>query len=180
MELYYSCYGRYYEQKDLDTVKLLAEKQAMENIQESICSSLWLYKDGCLVETSTETWNSDPKQNTMNIQDWRQLEWFKLRQSQRLWCTERHEAARHTVSTALTQEESFLYIARKGFVLTWLLLGPKRILVKGSQFCTYSISKSIFLRSELLKIMTFQDLRAYVLKCFNKKKFVRVPCTHYL
>lgn len=39
--------------------------------------------------------------------------WFRWRQSQRLWCIDTHEAARHTMSTALIQEENFLHTTRQ-------------------------------------------------------------------
>lgn len=123
-----------FEQDEFDTMKLLAEKQTMlrQHLRNYLCS-LWLKTEGCLVETSTGFWRSEPKQKKHpRLKKLGQLRW---RQNQRLWWTETHEVARYTTSIALTQEESsFLYTATKSFTLILLLLGPKWVLVKGSQF----------------------------------------------
>lgn len=135
---------------------------------------MWLKKEGYLVEIIIRTWSSDKITQTSKAEEsGGNSDGDKVKGSK---CTGRHETARHAMSPALTQEESFFSAARKDLVLTWLLLGSKRVLIKGSQFGTCSVSKTIYLGSELHKIMRFQDLMAYLLKSFNKEKSLLLRC----
>lgn len=111
---------------------LQKSKRYLDNTQENIWSSLWLKNPALGHRVQT--------QNIIKQTSKAEESWVIQKE-----CTERHEVARHTVSTALTQEESsFLYTARKGFVFTWLLLGSKGYLTRGVNFVLVLFQKLSF------------------------------------
>lgn len=151
--------GAVFEQNDLDIMLLLAEKQAILR-QHSRKHLKFLVTQ----EPSTGTWSSNPKHNKTSIQGWRELgnsegaHW-------KAWSSQTH-----CVHSTHPGGKLLPLYSQEGLCLYLTSTGVKGILDKGSQFCTCSVSKAIFLGSELWKIMLFQNLMAYLLKSFSKKE----------